>query len=76
MSKVWEYFNKHSLGGKCKICFKIIKTKNNATNLRNHIVKIHKVNLSSLTNTDEDVEKRNKCLCRYLYIININELIT
>ncbi|CAG5102788.1 Protein of unknown function [Cotesia congregata] len=40
-SEIWRNFIKTDGSGKCKIFEKIIKTKNNTTNLHNHVKSIH-----------------------------------
>ncbi|XP_066590577.1 E3 SUMO-protein ligase ZBED1-like [Prorops nasuta] len=49
-SAVWKYFVKTSAGGKCKICQKEIKGSGNTTNLKFHVVRVHKIDLTSAFN--------------------------
>lgn len=40
-SEIWLHFTKTDNGGKCKYCFKEVKTSGNTTNLRNHMTRAH-----------------------------------
>lgn len=50
-AQIWKYFIKIDGGGKCKICDKDIKTKNNTTNLHNHFKSIHAIVLEKKKKT-------------------------
>lgn len=53
-SLVWNFFTESPGAGICRLCLKTIETSGNTTNLRNHITKVHKINLTEVSENESD----------------------
>ncbi|XP_057333515.1 E3 SUMO-protein ligase ZBED1-like [Microplitis mediator] len=58
-SLIWRHFIKTSDGGMCKYCKKYLKSKNTTTNLHNHLMSIHKIEVMRRTKKSKDQPPEN-----------------
>lgn len=70
-STVWNYIVKENNdSGRCRLCNKTLQTKGNTTNLRQHIMRKHKIDLDVQMDeeTDENNRKRKKVRLTYEFL--------
>lgn len=77
-SIVWNYFIRCENGGKCKICQVNVKSSGNTTNLKNHLKRKHKEDISIMDNVQDNTKKRKTqhehVMLNYNQVLYLNKL--